>query len=435
MAARSAARIEVTNSEESTWSACRQKWWFSYHELLRPRRRKAALSVGSAVHAGVGAMYLELRARQRALAEKTAGARWSVHVSADECVTLARGGMRKQLEAHLRGLYEQVEQQSEPEKIDELVEESRKVEWEVEGSVERFASLFGPTDGAQYVVLDVEHPFRVPLLAPDGRRTPRAARKGVLDLVLFDPDVRDFVLGEHKTSGADARNAESKLDMDPQTTSYVWVLRQLASQPLVKVLDYWRVHEQLRKLFAGALEAGPVEGPKRCTGRIFYNVVRKSGPKTPSWNKDGTLSAAACDTTRDIYQNLLLEQELHGGPREDGKPRAPKLRTDKQQAMLEALPTRVDKWVARHETVHSLQEQERWLGEAVVKAGEIRRALRGTLPIVRNANHCNMPWSMPCAYRGLCRVDSPQLRQLEYVTVSDPHMEVVESEQERGGEL
>jgi len=422
---RRGSRVEITNSERMTFQACRQLWSFMYRELLRPKRSARPLGVGGAVHAGCATMYQHIRAAQLASAEATGD--FSVALSADELATVALGGVKKKVSDHLRALYELMEQSQGGTDLEELVEESRIVEKEVSSSVERFSRTFGCIDAERYMVLAVEMPFRQPLLDDRGKATPRAQDNGVMDLVVYDPAVMDFVLCEHKTSGLDARKAETKLDMDPQTSGYVWVLRQMVRAGWPHHSTRHRVPDSLKEKMPMPSVAG--------TGRVFYNVVRKSGPKQPEWNKDGTLSAAAVDTTRSAYEAALDVQESVGGPREDGKPQVPKLRTEKQVARLETLPANGDRWVKRHETWHSLSEQERWRSEVVVEAGQIRRAIKGTLPIIRSPGHCNMPWSMPCTMRGLCREDSPELRELGFKVVGDPHVEVVESEQEQGLEV
>jgi hypothetical protein len=244
------------------------------------------------------------------------------------------------------------------------------------------------------------------------------------DAVLYDievPGPHTFVadgLLTHNTSAADARKAETRLDMDPQTTGYVWSLQQMVR----------RVGADRPTWLNGVTADATV-------GRVFYNVLRKTGPREPKWTKDGTLSAAACDTTRAVYEAALRVQETEGGPREDGKPRTPKLRSDKHVELLNALPEDAGKWLKRHETWHSKEEQERWRREVVAEGGQLRKAIAGKLPVIRNPGHCNMPWSLPCAYRAICRHDSAAVREADFKVVRDPHVEIVESEEEQGGAL
>ncbi len=401
-------RVVVTNSELGTFRNCRQLWDFGYRQLLRPKRVARPLAVGSAVHSGLAAMYRAIQSAQHNGA--------SVLLKQDQLTAIALEGMRLKLGDHLRGLYELMEQGQDV-NIAELVAESETAEREVRGTIERYVATFH-TDAARYKVLAVEQSFATPMLADDGRATPRVMYRGVFDLVVLDQDSGDVVLVEHKTSAGDARKAETKLDMDPQTTGYVWTLQQLV-----------RMTGTDRPTWLAGV-------PRNATvGRVFYNVLRKSGPKEPKWTKDGTLSAAACDTTRAVYEAALRVQETEGGPREDGKPRAPKPRSEKHTELLNALPEDAGKWLKRHETWHSTDEQQRWRREVVAEGGQLRKAIAGKLPVIRNPGHCNMPWSLPCTYRAICRHDSAAAREADFKVVADPHVEIVESEEEQGGAL
>jgi len=398
-------RVTVTNSELQTFRSCRQLWDFTYRHLLHPKRSARPLAVGSAIHGGLAGMYRFIYECQKL----------GINASTDEVVNAAHRGMNNKLAEHLQGLYEKMEADPRGLNIDELVDESRATEAEVEGTVLRYVEAFA-SDMQNYRVLAVEQAFAVPMLADDGRATPRLMYRGVFDLVLFDPNIGDVILCEHKSTAGDARLVESKIDMDPQTTGYIWTLS--------------------RRGFAAKWKGAAPELYEHLdapVGRVFYNVLRKSGPKQPKWTKDGTLSAAACDTTRDVYEAALRIQEERGGPREDGKPVGPKPRSEKQIEVLNAMSNDTGKWMKRHEVWHSQEEQQRWRREVVVEGGQIRRAIAGKLPVIRNPGHCNMPWSMPCAFRGICRHDTPAGRELDFRTVPNPHMEVIESEEEQGG--
>lgn len=397
-------KLVVTNSEQSAYQNCRQLWAFQYREGLRPKRTRPAFAVGGAVHAGLAAMY-------RGIAREQRGGRLPF-VSSDlleQLRSAAFAAMDEKLMRFTRELYERADSSADPNAFDEAIAEAQVAEMEARSSVDRYITAYAD-DATKYVVVASEQPFMVPLRAANGHATPRASRAGVMDLVLYDPDNRDLVLTEFKTTAGDARKAEEKLDMDPQTTGYVWALRDLVQH----------------RGSAGWLR----DYESATTGRVFYVVIKKSGPKQPKWNKDGMLSAAQCDTTRAVYAAALQEQEQLGGLREDGKRGKPAPPTEKQLDLLNALPTSDAKWIARHETWHSADVLERWRAEAVAEATQIRASLRGSLPITRNAGHCNHPWSLPCVFRGICKQDSPELRELDYRVVTEPHMEVVEAEAE-----
>lgn len=404
--------LSVTNSELSQFRSCRQKWWFVYHELLRPKRTPRPFAVGSSVHAGLGAMYQKIQDMQVAN-----GARPSV----DELTAHALKSMKQEMSTFFAELLEALEEAPNVDAMDRIIEESEGSEREAESSVIRFVDRFGVEDFDRYQVVAVERAFHVPLVDVSGYACQRVVYSGVWDAVFFDLEIKDFVLAEHKTTSADAHQAERKLDMDPQTTGYLYGLRETLRRltkragklPAPAALA-WAMKQGTRR---GALRNG--EEPR--VGRIFYNVVRKKGPQEPKLNKPGKdgiamVSSAAVDTTRDVYEQALRAQEAQGNPR-----------TEKQTDRLNSLQTQ-ERYVVRLETFTTPDMIERWRAETLAEAGLLRRALRGAHPITRNAEMCNPAWAMPCRYRSICIEDAPERRQ-EFKVVSDPHSEVIEAEE------
>jgi len=357
------------------------------------------LSTGSAFHVGVAAAYSHVRDAQRA----------NEQVDVARCAELALEAVEAKLGEYLRELHEKLAEATSVDVVDKIVEDSRTMVHEARGSVVRYVESYVAEDAKQYQVIAIEEPFTVPLVDAGGRARPRVAFAGVQDLVLFDPVMKDYVLGEHKTTSMDATLAESKLDMDPQTTGYVYALRQMAAK--------------------GGLQ-GALSIQQARVGRVFYNVTRKTGPGLPNVNKDGTVSVAAVDTSRAVYQAALDKQgepEWYKKDPTKQKKRWQELQ-DKQRRRLESLPAVESRWLCRHEAYHSPDAVERWRKETLAEAGLLRSALNGSLAITRNPNECNMPWSPRCPYRSVCIEDSPELRR-ELRVVSDPHVEVVEAEE------
>lgn len=397
---RKVRRLAVTNSEVGTWQTCRQRWWFKYHEGLRQRSWPRYFGVGSAAHAGIAAAYDLVRRHQ---AGETARPDERALVDAALAASHAKlMGWLRRLEEHGEG------------DADEKSDEAEAAEREARIVVDRFVRRFVVDDMDRFDVLGVEVPFEVPLRDAAGRRIP-ASQAGVLDLVLRDRELGDVVVGEHKSTSGNASEADLGLDMDPQTTTYVWAAREL--------------------LRSGAFDgSGPLFGlpadalSNTTVGRVAYNVVRKRAPRLPSWNKPDKngvrlVSSAAVETTRDIYQAALDRQrEQHGV-----EP------TEKQLARLAQLPSSDDRWIARHEHHHSADELERWRRERVAESAAIRRALDEREPVTRNVGACNPPWAPRCLYRSICRRDTPEGRR-EFEVVDDPHGEVREAEGRDGAE-
>jgi hypothetical protein len=395
---RTRKKLRITNSELSSFRSCRQRWWFAYHELLRPRATPRPLSTGDCIHAGLAAAYRLALSRQ-----ETGGT-----ASSDEYVASAMSGLDLKLKGYMLEAYELVGQATTADEVDRVIEESTAISTDARSSVSRFVQRFVAEDARQYSMVAVECPFTVRLRDAGGRARPRIAFSGVMDLVVYDPVVGDYVLVEHKSTAGDATAAESKLDMDPQTTGYVYALREMIASAG----------------FSGRLT--PQSAP---VGRVLYNVVRKSPPSTPKVNLDGTVSVAAIDTTRDAYQAALDAQGEPEWYAKNPTKQAERWRElqEKQRMRLEGLPQSESRWLCRHETYHGAASVERWRREALAEAGLIRAGLRGDLAVTRNPSQCNMPWSPRCPYRSVCIEDGPEMRR-ELRVVSDPHAEVVEAE-------
>lgn len=379
--------VTITNSELSDFRTCRQRHWFKHVELLRPKTRARPLAVGDCVHAGLAAMYRHIGAAQRA-----AGA--LVHIDVDELVLVALAGMEDRFDTYRDRWMVQLE--ATPDAAERVFEDARKTKTEAEGAVERFVRKLAAYDAEQYWVIAVERPFEVPLLNAAGHRRPRTVNAGVQDMLLYDPEYHTLVLGEHKTTSGSAHDAERRLDMDPQTSGYLYVARLLAE--------------------AGELYQPPGAPTMQTvtTGRIFYNVVRKRGPAQPELTQKGMVSAALIDTTREVYEAALVEQESRGIPR-----------TDKQVERLVSLST-YERYVRRHETFTSKAQVERWREETVTDANLIRQARAGKLMPTRNAEACNPPWAPACPFRSICIEDSPEVRAAEF-EVAQRHNEVKEA--------
>ena len=395
-------RLITTNSELGSFRTCRKRHWFRYRERLVPKRKAKPLGVGSATHAGVAAMYQRIQKEQQ-------GILLSRPLSADELMASALNAMRGKLGEFIAHLSDAMANAQHPEDIEKLIDESKSMETEAESSVTRFVERFGPDDGMKYVVLAAEHPFEVPLLDADGRDGSRISWAGVMDLVLFDPSLRDYIVGEHKTTSQDALYADLRLDLDSQTKGYVYALHGLLKSP------------------PQAWGLAPIEDAK--VGRVFYNVVRKGGPKRPSINKDGTVSVAKCATTKEVYAQAL---EQAGVPAwAAARPAKWEELHRKQLALMESLPG-VERFVARHEGYHGKSAVEEWRGETHADGRVMRWAEHENdpLPVTRNTNACNLPWMPACPYRSICVSDSPEAREFGFDVTTHQHIEIAEAKAE-----
>jgi uncharacterized Zn finger protein (UPF0148 family) len=273
----------------------------------------------------------------------------------------------------------------------------------------------------RYDVIAVEFPFRVPLRTPKGRRWGDEL-EGVMDLVLRDRQLGTLVVGEHKTTSGGADDYELMLNTDTQLPLYTAALREMVGRELVP-------------------------------GAVLLNVVRKKAPSQPKFNQDGTVSVAACDTTRAAYQAALdmepaepewlakaraalkTEQERPLNERSEKKiataeaalskqlDRVYKLR-QKQDDRLNSLPP-IEKFVCQHFEQVSEASVTRSLQDAHTAARAIRLFRRGEMQPWRNGQACDA-YGRKCAYYDACIEDIVEPGDL-LVQREHRHREVAEA--------
>lgn len=380
----------VTDSELSTWRSCPQKHQFQYRDRLRSKVEGKALAIGSIFHHG---MATGLRAGWapgwQSQPNDVRLASQIVHAQAgiDE---LVMKWASKVVEHAADVDFEQLSM--------EVDQTASMVKW-------MLAHYFTQTksDLVNWILVEVETPFLVDIHNKRGHVAPYLKYSGVRDAVMYDPDYNQIVLLEHKTAGGDPRQIEKRVEMDSQTKGYLYALKQQRAD--LKAAD----GRSLADAFLG---------------RVAYNVLRKSQPKAPKINRNGSVSVAACDTSAELYASALDEQVKSRGIPVD----------EKQRELLEALRSKGDSWFARVEHHQTPEEIERWRSDTFVDASRIREAERDPSRRTRNPGNCNMAWSLPCQYRSICLDNSPELRA-QFRVASDPHAEVRAAEADAAGTL
>jgi len=379
----------VTNSELATFRDCPQLHHFVYREGLRPRLRARALALGSVLHDALADGY---RAGYQYLDDDTAMRLQRQIVAAERAVD--RGIARWFAEREIADDF------SDGAALDaESLETVALVKFMARNFFEATRA-----DLSELRLVAVEKPFRVPVRDRVGR-VRSLWSEGVMDLVAYDPLYDQLVLGEHKTLTGDPRQLEKRVEMDPQTSGYLYALREL--------------HQNGELRFYGTDEPVPASAK---VGRTIYNGLRKAMPREPGVNKDGHVSSALIDTTAEIYEQAL-QRQVHER----------KLPVKEQQLeRLEALRARAAGYFARTEYARTEAEVERWRWETYTDANRIREAERDPTRRTRNAGHCTHAWSMPCRYKAVCLdPDAPELRA-EFRVVTDRHTEVVEALEAEG---
>ena len=332
--------LEVTQSELNTFRTCRKKWWFRYHEGLVPLRTHRALAVGSIVHSGIEAMYEAIRDGQADLASAT----------------------RQRLSERMRAWRDEIGH------LDDEQEAEHGLAYdEARTCLDLFVAAFGEADRERFAVVGIEQVFSVTLR--DGRS--HAIQRGMLDVLLRDRRTGALWLGEHKTTRGHATGLDARLDIDGQVRSYLNAVRTLY--------------------------------PHDTVGGVLLSVVRKKAPSEPVILKGGAVSAAAIDTTAEIYRRALAAQTELG-----------MAVSDKQMSRLDSLPEGTGRWAHRVEEWIDTKQVDQWLAEATADVRLIRASRNGRLLPTRNPSSCTLPWAPPCPYRSVCVEDHQSVRESEY---------------------
>lgn len=388
----------VSASELAVFDSCEYRWRFEYVLRLRPLLEPIYFKIGKVVHSGLEAGYLS--------AAKTEGA-----ANLDERVDAAALASEQAVDARLRRYEEHAEEEiRSPELRDRLITEAeetaRLARWILPRYWRRYAEDFD-----RYRVAEVERRGTVPL--GSGTRF-----LFVRDLVLLDrSDNPSAICADTKTTAQQPATLEKRVELDAQMTGYGYAL----AYELARRFDAWKDRD------TGYL--GPeLDVPPRGVS-VLYNVIRAWAPKTPKLTKDGTVSAAAIDTTPAIYRAAL---EAAGEPaflveaREKGgkKLEAAAKRWEKIQASqterLASLVDASDSQFLRLEYTRTIAELNEWRRETEILAKRIQ-ALRAAPELaVRSRWVCSAPFAKPCPFRMPCL--EPGMPELyEGFRVSDPY--------------
>lgn len=375
-------RLTLTYSERQMWRDCHRKHGYAYVEALRPEREAEPLRMGKVLHQALRVGVVELFASH------------SVH--------LGEAAARAELERALWAAVRDAGAASDEYAAEVTEEFARNRAW-LEHSV---AGYFGGADELldRYRLLAAERAFSVPVADNSGR--PHSLwYAGTMDLVLFDMLEQRVVVEDHKSTSGHPQQLERKLQLDEQTTGYLYAVRHMA---------------QADCFVDSPLHAFLKTAPLRTFSGVAYNVFRKAAPRAPKNTKvtkadcperyaelrqleeatgqpQGKVSTAAIDTTVQMYADALWSQKERLGL-------AP---TEKQRVRLEALEL-VAPYYVRLEYHRTERDLEAWRSEAWAEGRRIRQAYRDERARSRNPGHCTGAASYPCPYYALCVAGEPQ---------------------------
>lgn len=413
----------VTHSERQTFRDCALRWSYAYLELLRPERVHEALRWGSLLHLVVARSTLvamEFYAKRPHL-----GPRQVAEYAAVQAVCM----MDEELGRMMKAANDLPDGASES--MHEEIDEARP--WLMFQAAHYHEVTW--RDWMDHRVIGVELPFEVPLRDVRGRVIPHVTYAGMIDLlVLHEPTGRVLVQdlkGMQTFSGM-----ERKLQLDEQTTGYLWAARELH-----------RAGKLVTLVPPGLTDAS------FCG--VAFNMVRKAAPAEPKINRvkkadcayalepdveykrikaledldgvpRGRVSVAACDTLPGVYERALSSQM------ED---RQMSVESD-QTAMLERLRGKGDTFFMRVESVRTDRDLARWCAEFLQDQVRMRACARNHSLITRNPGSCTRPGSAGCSYQPLCEAGEPASTRVGktvygFVRLADPHEEIARGKQEK----
>ncbi len=473
----------LSHSRTAVSRDCPAKYGYRYVDGLRPKVEKDPTRLrGRGMHEGFEAgyrMWRELRLRNVPTA--VVDPIELIRASAQETCHAAHEKVLEELAAARQG-GAPVEVCDEV--LERLVESHEADMW----ALGHFFDVVVPRDYARKTPIFIEHEFEVPILDAAGRA--RHLRwNGYLDCVMYDEKLRVLELHEQKTVGTNAGSDEHRrrIEGDPQTTSYVYALREL---------------QKRGALDAALLAIGVLDAQMVPIGTVVVNVIRRKKPSEPKTLADGTISTdRRIDTLPEVYEAALaaqaepealakasatlrtaeedaerlraayakadeegararaayeeggasFQETQHAQPPkklerevEQAKKRVEKAyealtkkraawatTQAKQRELLDALRQRGDTFIAEHEQFVTERECERWRSEQWVAAERIRRIEKRPAERTRNLGFCTAP-GRGCTYRTLCYSGGDeQIRSMEFTTPEErERMQATEAAEE-----
>ncbi len=401
-----------THSERQTWRDCHSRWGFAYAERLRPERSPPPLREGTLYHKVLARSTLEAYEHwgRCPMMDGYDVAYWAAqHAEAEMC----------------RELDQAVAQAN----LDDVqdVEDSRP--WLEFASKHYFEST--ASDWEEYKLLGCELPFEVPLRDSKGRVIPHATYGGMIDLLMLHVPTWRVVVMDHKGLTT-LTGLERKLQLDEQTTGYLYAARELFRAGRLATLL-------------------PPELTEAAFSGVSFNVARKAAPAKPRVNrikKDdcgptldykatkaledvdgvsrGRVSVAACDTLPELYAEALRVQVEERRIEID----------DEQRGFLRSLHNRGDTFFARFENVRTPKDLDRWVAEFVQEQAQMRAAELDARLRTRNPGSCTRPGQASCPYQPLDEANEPPSTRygkpvFGYVRLDDPHEEIARGKQEK----
>lgn len=407
----------LTHSERQCWRNCHALHGYAYVERLRPQRAHVALRWGIMFHRVVAlatvAVYEELpKRRAMSAGERT------------YCVNSAVDWTRYYVARTLAELREELAELGDVDARGDMLGELEENEPWFSHAAQNYFELTGD-DWSEYELLGVEVPFQVRLRDSIGRVVPTMVHEGVMDILRVHVPTLRVDVSDHKTM-ATFTNSERRLQLDDQTTGYLFAARELhraGKLPSFSLLaphltdaSFSSVtHNLSRKAAPSEPRVNKIKKNDQADAEVF---ARLKAEEETTGHSRGRVSTAACDTTAGRYRAALEVQWTARGIPVD----------DDQRAFLRTLDGRGETFFRRVQSVRSDHDLRRWCSEYMVEQHHIRAARADELQRTRNPGHCTGVASASCSYQSICEAGEPASSRaglvFGFVRVDDPHEEV-----------
>lgn len=395
-------RDPVSPSELERFDACEFRWRYEYALRLRQKREPIYFKIGKVIHAALEAGYLS--------SVETRGA--EIRERNDLAALAGENAITAKLEKYERRAEDEI---NNPDLRDRLLREADEVAKLARFLVPRYWRHYAD-DLERFEVAEVERRATAPL-------GPRTSLLYVRDLVLFERETRTLVVVDTKTSGQALELLESRVALDAQMTGYTWALAHELRTDFAGYIGRSLLPDELRDRL---LEQGRVH-----VGQVMFNAVKTWRPKAPRILKDGTVSAAAQDTTPELYAAALeaagrpaelREAEASGDAKKLAKALTKWEKTRREQLeRLEQLRERPGVEVFRRIEFHrTARELEDWREETETLALRVQARRQRPEKAVRSRWVCSGPRALPCPFRLAC-LDPDVPDFLDGFRTSDPY--------------
>lgn len=387
----------MTHSRAELLRRCPRAEYYRYDLGLESRKRTKALSIGTAWHAAMAAMYTHSE-KKRGLVEAAcmdALDRWE---EGERSLLLGDGG-----EVDL--------EQVGPGFTTEDLDQAHTL---LHGMLGGYVRTWLELDQERWQVVGVEQKYCAPILTFQGYPS-GWDYAGAVDLVIRERGTGRLVVVDHKTTTDHADAGTARHDVVGQVEGYAWLVQQWLREPVG-----WATYRLTRKKL-------PVD-PQ-------FNTCPKKPPQgnhlvcsACGGTGKGPLSAAFPDTVPEWYEQAIAESRLRGyEPTERHLEHLARLRERNWTPFFAELgkpvtTALVDDWAAE---MYQLCRLKRWYAGH----GEIGH------PRAADDAACNR-WGRPCSYRVLCELGegaeerwkrSPELQ--DCFVRQTPHVELATKEE------